>query len=322
MLANSFHVIMCVILRLESMHRVLFILCCFLFSAEIIAQSNIEVSYDFDQKTGDYKFTAINTSPSYMTIVVEFNKLVGLTCNTSLPAVKVVPPGRHRLFELEKSGSGNSDFNYKFYYWTGSANPKIDDVLYTFPVSSGLQVEVREVGSIKELVKGEEDEDFYALSFDLIDGDTITAVRRGVVEQIEQGNQTDTLTYTFTRSRNFMTVRHEDGTVARYMNFKNNSAQVEKGDEVLPGTALAVATQTSTVGHARLLLDITYLAIDTKVSRNYKDWAKVKSLIPKFVAEGFEGSLKSGETYTSVINDELITQEMSKREKKKYLGSK
>ena len=52
---------------------------------------------------------------------------------------------------------------------------------------------------------------------------------KGSLKKYKQTIQTDNLNYTFTTERNYIRVRHEDGTVARYTNFKNNSALIEVG---------------------------------------------------------------------------------------------
>lgn len=294
-----------------------------LFQANSFAQERvIELSYTYEERNEEFIITALNSSSTYYTVVVKFDKLFGLRANDKLPAMKVVPPGSHRLLKLEKSGSGQPDFSYRFVYWKGIANPRIEDVQYVLPFSPALEVGVKEVGSLSDYLKQDSDDDHYAIGFNMIDGDTILASRKGVVEVVEQENQTENLNYTFTRERNYIRIRHDDGTIANYQNFKNNSSFVEVGTEVLPGTPLALAIQTREMGDALMIFSVFYLVIEPDDFVDTKDWDSYKYYKPKFaLKEGLE-YLKVGSNYRGYINTELITQELSKREKKRYLSKK
>lgn len=298
-------------------HLVIF---CLLGSIQSFAQRQIKVSYNYDNVTEKYIFEAQNTSNNHYTLVIYFNTINNLRASTGLPVIKTIGPGINRLFTLERSGPGSTNFDWGWVYWLGTHKAKVDDVDYVLPVTPGKKVEVVSLSSLKQTLYQEEDSTHYALGFNMVDGDTIRAVRRGVVESIQQDIQTDTLTYSFTRNRNSMRIRHEDGTVARYTNFKNNSALIEEGDEVLPGTPLALATQTNIVGDAYVLLTITYIEIEPERNVEYKEWATTKYVIPKFKTDGYQGELEPRKSYLAILNEDLITQEMSKREKKKYLS--
>lgn len=58
-------------------------------------------------------------------------------------------------------------------------------------------------------------------------------------------------------------------------------------------------------------------------SLNSKDRYTNEYLVPKFVTSENEAiQLTNGSTYQAVLNDELITQEMTKRQRKNYLKNK
>ncbi|WP_305982248.1 peptidoglycan DD-metalloendopeptidase family protein [Roseivirga thermotolerans] len=305
------------------MTRISLILSTLLMSFYITAQDRIvRVDGTFNPKSQEYVFEAKNLSTTYYTVVVKFNRLYNLRSSTSLPFIKAVPPGNTKLFELSKDGYGDPDYSYSVVYWKGTANPKVEDVLYALPVSSGIEVGVKPLQHLAKTFQQETPENFYAIGFSLVDGDTIRAARQGVVEEIQADNQTDNLNYTFTTERNYIRVRHEDGTVARYTNFKNNSALIEVGEELLPGDPMAIATQTSNTGEALLMFRVTYLIVDPKMSSDYKEWSSIGYVTPKFITENHEGELKPNKLYKARLTDDIITQEMSKRERKKYLSGK
>ncbi|NVJ45592.1 MAG: hypothetical protein HWE07_00650 [Cytophagia bacterium] len=299
----------------------LFGLLTFLVSSSIAQENAIRVNHEYDQQNEEFVISADNFSSTYYTVVIKFNKLYSLSSTTKLPAIKIVPPGTHRLFKLEKSGTGQPDFSYVYAYWKGVANPKIEEVAYTLPFSASLKARVKEIGSLSEFLNQDTDDDYYSIGFSLVDGDTILASRKGVIEAIEDQKQTENLGYTFTRDRNYIRIRHDDGTIANYWNFKNSSSLVDVGTEVLPGTPLAIAAQTGETGDALLMLSFFYLVVEPSDFTDYKEWDSYKYFQPKFAQEGGADILKDGSTYSGFINDELVTQEMSRRQKKKYLSN-
>lgn len=292
----------------------------FILSTNTYAQRDIKLSYEYDKVNGKYVFETQNLGNTYVTVVVNFKRLENLHASTSLPAIKTIGPGISKLFTLERSGPGSVDFDYNWIYWPGTHNAKVKDVQYVLPTTAGIKVSVFETNSVSETLGQEEDDEFYGLGFRLVDGDTICAIRGGVVETVQQETQTDTLTYTYTRNRNKFRIRHDDGTVAYYSNYKNGSAMIEEGDEVLAGSPLAIATQTNTRGDANVLIYVSALDIDPDRSKDYKEWNKTVFIRPKFFTKEYQGELESGKSYTADISEEIITQEMSKRQKKKYLS--
>lgn len=285
-------------------------------------ENNVTVNYSYNQEKEEYVFQAINLNSEHYTVIVLFDRIQNLTASSGIPFVKTIPLGTSRLFTLKKTGSGTPDFSYKYYRFEGTANPKVKEVIYTLPVSPGRQVQVRQVGSVKGLIGQESDEDHYVLGLNMMDGDTIVAARGGEVESIQGGSQTDTLTYSYTRSRNYIRIRHEDGTVARYVNFKNGSLQVELGDWVIPGTPLALATQTSQYGDALVFFEVNYLDLNVQEGRPFREWSRWRYIRPVFETKGFTGVLEKDKNYTSILTDETVIQEMSKREKKKFFSKK
>lgn len=296
----------------------LFVLFTLTFSALTAQENVIRINHEYDQQNEEFVISADNFSSTYYTVVVKFSKLYSLSSTTKLPAIKVVPPGSHRLFKLEKSGTGQPDFNFQYAYWKGVANPKIEEVAYTLPFSPAIEARVKEIGSLSEFLNQDSDEDYYSIGFSLVDGDTIMASRKGVIEVVEDQKQTENLNYTFTRDRNYIRIRHDDGTIANYWNFKNSSSLVEVGDEVFPGTPLAIAAQTRERGDALLMLSFFYLVVEPSDFTDYKEWDSYKYFQPKFAQQGGVDVLEDGSTYKGFISDELITQEMSRRQKKKY----
>lgn len=293
----------------------------FLTASKVNAQRDyIEVSNEVNDDR--YEFSASNTSSRVISVVVFFPKLQYLRSTSRLPFVAAIEPGRTRLFELQQDGTGRPDFSYRYWSYYGVANPKVKDVLYALPFQTERKVKVLPVQQAEELIGQDGIEDFKSYAFRLKAGETIVAARGGRVERIVTDNQSDDTSLSFTRERNRIEIRHKDGTLGVYQNFENGSNMVSKGEDVLAGQPLALAHKGSEFGTASLMFGVTYLEIKVVNDNDPKDWSKIKYVLPKFKSQSGEKYIDFSEEQTSYLDEDLITQEMSKREKKKYLKSK
>lgn len=283
-------------------------------------QRKISVSYE-KNSNDDYVFYAENNTSQRYTVVIYFNTLLGLNPDTKLPAVKIARQGRTRLFRLSKSGIGSPSFNWGWAYQKGTGNPKIVDFTYALPVAPEKQTQAIELSSLNENYgDGERPEGFYAIGFTLEEQDTIFASRGGKVISIDQSNNVDGDNMTFSRTRNKIEIEHEDGTIGSYSIFKANSAMVEVGEEILMGDPLALAGGAQyTRGH-QVRLQVYALYYDKEAAEYSKDFFDYQSVLVKFkTTEGDAKILEGNIKYRGYIDDEMITQEMSKRQKKRYL---
>ena len=129
------------------------------------------------------------------------------------------------------------------------------------------------------------------------------------------------MSFSYQASVNLITIQHKDGTNADYKVFKNNSALVREGQDVKVGQPLALATGANYSGGAHCRVSIYYLTVKPDVRTQATTWASIQSISPKFITEETSGGqvIQVGNPYTAVLNTDLITQDMTKREKKKYL---
>lgn len=84
----------------------------------------------------------------------------------------------------------------------------------------------------------------YAIDLNLADGDTVCAARKGVVVGVIEGYDVGGNWEKYRPYANFITVYHQDGTMAQYVHLKLNGALVELGDSVAVGTPIALAGST------------------------------------------------------------------------------
>jgi len=147
------------------------------------------------------------------------------------------------------------------------------------------------------------------------------AVRRGlVVEVVDEFIADTTKDYTFKRTVNKVLIEHKDGTLARYTGFKGGSIKVKPGQYVYPQEELGYSGKYDAGKGYQLHFYIYYL--NTKKIDNLSEKEKMNRyayLDPCFHWKGGESKIVPENDYVAESTEELIMQEFSRREKKKYL---
>lgn len=250
----------------------------------------------------DYIIHADNPTGKKQHVVVIFEDLVGYTPSIRKPPAMNIDIGRSKLFRLKRDElTSTGTFKYRYYTHPGVANPKIKKVEYAIPLRSSKEVLVRHVNAKDPLGQKSSNESFYGFYFRGDLGDTINAARAGRVTKMGG------------LSTNFIEVSHADGTIGKYSTFLDNSAMVKVGDEILAGSHLALFSKSG------VQFNVRYLFYEYKEGVKNTNWYSFKYLIPQFRTENGLEELQNDFSYTVVLNNEMITQEMAKREKKMYL---
>ena len=289
-------------------------------------QSRVILSREQDRNNPqDYIIYANNPTGEDQHVVVIFTDIVGYRPNVPSPPAINIGTGRTKLFTLKRDElTSGASFQYEYYTFPGVANPKIKEVEYVLPIVAGKKVSVSKLTDAR-LKFGEttSENTYYGLAFKGEVGDTISAIRGGVVRKIVQNQETEGNNVVFSSTKNYMEVKHADGTVARYDIFQNESAMVAEGDVILAGDPLALFTGENYQMGPNFRLSIRYLTYTYTKALRSNEWYANHYLVPKF-RTGKEGlkELEGNYTYLAVLNDDLVTQEMSRRQKKAYLKAK
>ncbi|GGD47537.1 hypothetical protein [Muriicola marianensis] len=217
------------------------------------------------------------------------------------------------------------NFRFSYGYLRGEYNPKPDfDFVYALPFRNGKEIKVDELSNIRESAGAAKKGNWKAFQFTTSSRtDSVFVARKGlVVEVVEDMNRDYNQEYSFKQEANYVIIEHRDGTLARYGVLEKNSVVPEVGDEVFPGDFLAMAGTYDKLENKQLRFYVYYLnKVDKVVLNNPRTVADgnvfYSYVNPVFLtAEGLS-KLKKGDFATAAISEELITQEMSKREKKK-----
>lgn len=302
------------------------LVCCLLFNGLTLQGQNtgFRVFYEFDSNE-DYVFYCENKTGADQHLVVSFSKILGLRADRPLPFDMNVGDGKRMLFKLKKEGMhSQKDFSYGYTIYEGKGNPKVKEVEYVVPVKPGNSTEIRHLSELREILGLESSsKEFFGLAFKANLNDTIYAMRSGKVKRIIDNREAAGSNLIYSAERNRIEITHPDGTVAKYFIYKSGSSLIEKGQEILAGTPLALVTGENYDIGAHFRVTISYLKYQYDKDLDYRQWYSFGYVIPKFrTSNNGLTVLGNGNEYQAEMNDDLITQEMNKRARKKYLKSK
>lgn len=215
-------------------------------------------------------------------------------------------------------------YSYTYRSIRGALLPKMDtSYVYLLPYVASENVRVSEAGFLRAKYFGaEEPLDWKVYHFYTDKPATVVASRKGTVVSIKDGHDDSKLEgVAYSSKTNNIYVEHTDGTLLEYDGFENGSIKVKVGDVVFPGQPLGTNVkrrdnQYSIVYSLSYLKNANLLNVDNKTmntSESYYGW-----ITPVFRTVDGDSKLDKNKRYTSVIPEELVTKEMSKKELKKY----
>ena len=201
-------------------------------------------------------------------------------------------PGKNTIFKIEKNASFENPFksasSYKCYRGKFPKDFQINTP-YALPVKNGEKTEGQT--DPREFPK--------TLNFRIKEGDLVYATRSGIACKTSNPRQ--------------LLVYHADQTFAAYLMMSEK--YIQPGEEVQVGQPVGKA--------GALKVSISFFFLDeNKFKGGESSGYPYSHFIPVFRTT--EGDIKPKEKtiYQALTNDELIMQDMSKRDKKKYMKQK
>ena len=228
------------------------------------------------------------------------------------------------LFKMKATDkSERIRYSYSSSWIRGVPNPKVDSTfVYTLPFKKGNKLYAREQGYAKETYFGTvRPVSWKAYSFGTKTTDTVCSIRKGLVIDIVNTFEKDTLKKEFTTQKNRIIIEHKDGTIAIYKGFNKNSILVKLGQTVYPQTSLGLMDK-SKKGIHYISLMVSYLINNDFEELKNRSFTRGKSA-NKFITPFFyspEGSfqLENKTEYIVEFDTSILTKEFTKREIKKY----
>ena len=190
-------------------------------------------------KTVDLKYQ--KNAPGSYTVKIKFSNL---TNTFASDYEEVVQYSSGNLVTLRPENKDlDIGYSYSTSYTMGNHKPKVDSLFqYLLPFKVGKKVTIYESSNVSEKYFGSEKiETWKSYNVTSKTADSIFAMRKGIVVDLKNEYQTDTVTnMVYTSKKNTLLIEHEDGTYATYKGFKKDSFKVKLGDIVYPNTMLGV----------------------------------------------------------------------------------
>ncbi len=241
-------------------------------------------------------------------------------------ALATVERGKH---EILKAAMNKSEvqyaFQYRYLYYPGRALEKRPDsnFLYLLPTNAGNSLRVSPVSSLAERLSQKRPDDFSGTGFVYKLGDTICAARAGIVYECNDAVKAGETTNDFFKSeRNKINIQQRDGSLCNYDLLAPVHLLVSAGDEVFPGTPLAVFNKES--DKYMVLLSSFFLDKKKVMLPGSNDNSPAPSCYGYTPMHFYTGPgnntisrLEINNQYIAQHPKEIIAAEMSKREKKK-----
>lgn len=201
-------------------------------------------------------------------------------------------PGKNILFTIPNGSNVENPFKdpSSFIFYRGIFVDNLDiKYPYALPVKNGKITAWKT--DIREHVK--------TLNFYMRQGDTVYATRSGIACKTANPGQ--------------LLIYHSDHTFAAYLVMDENF--IVPGEQVLTGQPVGLAGKTC--------VSITYFFLDeNKFDALQATGYAYSHFMPTFRTTEGDVIMEEKKKYKAVIDDDLIMQEMTKREQKKYLKTK
>ncbi len=282
----------------------------FLFLLQVQSQSSkdqaVEISVQHSAN-GDINFMSNNKDYCDYYVILNVSEIRGYSANTPFPYKRVMKPGNQRILTLKRlSDSSSPYYSWRYSVYKGNDRAKLNlDYVYSLPTKTG--------DSLRITTSNDRD---YTLIFNLKNAsDTIFASREG---RICDSSLSDQTVKTANTRDNKVIVYHKDDSFAEYSLI--DEPLVNPGDYVEIGQPIAIVkTKKNSNNKDQKNVKFSVYYLDKNKVQDRETGHKHSSLIPTFYTVDY-GNVKLDEktTYIAGITDDMITQEMSDKEKKKY----
>lgn len=221
----------------------------FFLSGTLLAQeANYQLRIYEQADDNKVKILADNLEPFPITISLKIT-LKGTTLDRPLDQYYVLEPNSTEVL-LSTIIKPNSSWSYRFSYTysMGDALVKHDDgYAYQLPFPKGKSYRLTQGYNGRTTHRG-----INSLDFTMPKGDTILAAREGTFVRIKEDSNRGCPSASCMDDGNFVTILHDDGTLADYVHLQQNGVLVELGDQVQKGQAIALNGATGWASGAQL----------------------------------------------------------------------
>lgn len=198
------------------------------------------VSIITDEREGEMDISLKNRTAGRYTVTVFFKKLINAESDKPLPYTMVIGGMSAAkcltVRQVDRNSKWDTFFMYDFQ--PGVVNAVHDDYIYSLPYRGGEGYRVMQGYKGKYTHKGEFT---YSIDWDMPLGTEVLAARDGVVSVTEDSFQGHGLKPYYYERNNFVIIEHSDGTVGRYVHFRQKGVKVKPGDKVAAGDLIGLS---------------------------------------------------------------------------------
>lgn len=289
-----------------------------------VAQQRVVATRSQDGKSVDFVLEE-KQHPGIVTVLLNFKELVNSDESIGVHKYRVQHDGTPFLTLRPSDDSRGVGYSYSYRCLDFVLDAKVDSsFVYRMPCSTRKSVEViRTVSAYEKYIKKSKSLQQMGFSFALEKGDTVYAMRRGVVTEIETpAERVSKPGVEFTSRIATISVQQPDGTIGWYLSVDPEHLLVEVGDEVWPSTPLALVGTRDGV-HYSASVQVYWFETNEGPDASWEeDYFVVRRYIPRFATTDGVLQPDSGMSYTPVMTPEIYTREMTKKELKKYASDK
>lgn len=272
----------------------------------------VEVRTSYNKNTNSTLFSVYNNAPVPLFINVDFKEVSSLSFFEEQPYVKRIQPGFNDLFELKESReNGYPKYPYRVRIFPSNPLAKINtDFVYLLPFEANQKALLQKGANPCRLFpKISNRNDAFVTWFRVHESQAIVACRKGIVVAKGTTFEKDSVSR-ISNHCNYITLLHNDGTLASYIHVVANKDQAELNKMIFPGEVFAKNDATSN--------ELGIVLYYNKFSEN-----ELFFLVPKFQLGNDKAGIPQNDTTYRVEHPDFIRAlEMSKKERKKILGKK
>lgn len=196
------------------------------------------------QREGD-KVHFIAENPNFFPVTVELDlKVQNIITKDAFPIIRVLPPNSTQSLTEVTINDASKAWNYEtsYIFYTGDINAKHNNrFAYRLPyaVNSSERVGQAYGGAFSHTGAN-----FNSIDFNMEEGSKVIAARSGVVievvEQFDKGGGDRS----YIKQANYITIMHDDGTLADYSHLRKNGSVVREGQQVRMGQHIGYSGST------------------------------------------------------------------------------
>ncbi len=226
-----------------------------------------------------------------------------------------------------KPTNPNEHINFmpKVFYSRGILNPRIDhSFTYALPLEPNKEVTILEAYNIEEkYFNAKKNSDWKSFFIYNDQPEIVYAMRKGIVVDIKDlyNSEKTSIDKYYTSKQNEILIEHNDGTLARYIGLSKESIAVKLGQTVYPHTKLGSTAMYNKKNHP-IGFSVYYVKKELTRKNSQESYENRENFYayinPNFLTyEGIQ-KISHGKPYVIDFNDELLRQEFTRRELKKY----